>query len=71
MSLMRKTLKNLNENELMSVSGAGFAGGGNFWVVKDDDTGKIIGRYSDKKYAKWADEQYKEDGTISYFGYIK
>ena len=55
----------------MNISGAGFANGGNFWIVKDDETGKIIGRYTEKKFAKWADKQYKKDGTISYFGYIK
>lgn len=71
MSLIRKTLRKLNENDLMNVSGASFANGGNFWVVKDDDTGEVVGKYLSKKYAKWADKQYKEDRTISYFGYIK
>lgn len=70
MSLKRKTLKNINEEELKMVNGASISNGGNYWEVRDDTTNKLVGTYKSKDFAKWADEQYRNEGKVSYFGYI-
>lgn len=66
---MERKIK-LNYEEMEKVSGAGIEKVDGFWVVYDDYDGKKIGVYKNYNFAKWADELYKIDGSISPFGWV-
>ena len=60
----------LYDEDLVKIVGAGIVKNGNYWEVYDDITRETIGKYSEYKYAEWADQYYKEEGKISYFGFV-
>lgn len=60
----------LDYEEMEQVCGGGVEKVDGFWLVIDDDSLMKIGVYKSYEFAKWAEELYKADGSISPFGWV-